>query len=175
MKTTLNEIRRHSPCYSSWVNLLKHLGKTKPDGTPLSLLTILESNGFQDTLWCLRAVKGHDRTIKRYLLWCADRLRDLADTETIEILDRTIDFVDGRASPPDLDSNYRVRADRAIYNACLACVYDWSDVRAPYVVSVCANAAQGPTASELTAQAEELRRVIQATDNNQDPYPKDPT
>ena len=31
MKTTLNEIRTHSPCQDGWENLLTHLGKTKAD------------------------------------------------------------------------------------------------------------------------------------------------
>lgn len=41
--------------------LLEFLGKTGPDDDRLSLLTILESNGFEDAVWCLRAVDGYDR------------------------------------------------------------------------------------------------------------------
>ena len=64
MKTTLNKIRAHSPCTSGWAQLLAHLGKTKADNEPLSIITILESNGLDDALWCLRAVEGHDREIR---------------------------------------------------------------------------------------------------------------
>jgi hypothetical protein len=58
MKTTLNKIKHQSPCQDGWVKLLKHLGKTEADDEPLSLITILDSNGLDDALWCLRAVDG---------------------------------------------------------------------------------------------------------------------
>ena len=51
MNTTLNLIRSHRPCPEGWEKLLGHLGKTKADDEPLSLATILESNGIDDALW----------------------------------------------------------------------------------------------------------------------------
>jgi hypothetical protein len=71
MKTTLNKIWAHSPCDDGWEKLIKYLGKSEPDDTPLSLLTVLESNGLDDTLWALRAVDGHDRKIRMYACKCA--------------------------------------------------------------------------------------------------------
>ena len=68
---TLNRIRDHSPCESGWIKLLKHLAKTTADDAPLSLLTVLESNGLDDALWCLRAVKGHEKEIRRFACQCA--------------------------------------------------------------------------------------------------------
>ena len=65
MKTTLNQIRKHSPCKSGWEKLLKHLGKTKADDEPLDILTILESNGLDDALWCLPTIEGHDVAIRK--------------------------------------------------------------------------------------------------------------
>ncbi len=65
MKTTLEAIRGHSPCKEGWEKLLNYLGKTKADNAPLDLLTVLESNGLGDTLWCLRAVEGHEEAIRR--------------------------------------------------------------------------------------------------------------
>ena len=53
--TTLSEIRAQGPCEDGWQKLMKHLGKTKADDAPLELLTILDSNGLDDALWCLRA------------------------------------------------------------------------------------------------------------------------
>ena len=58
MYTTLNAIREHQPCKDGWETLLEYLGKTKPDDEPLSLLTVLESNGLNHALWCFRAVDG---------------------------------------------------------------------------------------------------------------------
>ena len=59
--TTLNKIKEKSPCISGWNTLLKHLNKTKADDEPLSFLTILESNGIDDTLWCCRAAPEYDK------------------------------------------------------------------------------------------------------------------
>ena len=70
-KVTLNRIRAHSPCESGWVKLLNHLGKTRADDKQLSLLTVLESNGLDDALWCLRAVDGHEKEIRRFACDCA--------------------------------------------------------------------------------------------------------
>jgi hypothetical protein len=53
--TTLKRIRVHNPCGNGWVKLLKALNKDKPDDEPLPMTTILDVNGFDDTLWCLRA------------------------------------------------------------------------------------------------------------------------
>jgi hypothetical protein len=72
-KTTLNEIRAEKPCRDGWEKLLAHLGKTKADDEPLELLTILESNGFDDALWCLR-VKSLDRLSRHFQAWCADQV-----------------------------------------------------------------------------------------------------
>ena len=53
--TTLNRIREHHPCEEGWKKLLRHLGKTSADDEPLPFSIILESNGFDDALWCCRA------------------------------------------------------------------------------------------------------------------------
>ena len=55
LTTTLNRIREHSPCTDGWKKLNKYLGSEYGEGTPINLLTILDSNGVQDMLWCLRA------------------------------------------------------------------------------------------------------------------------
>jgi hypothetical protein len=65
MKTTLNKIRQHKPCKKGWETLLASLGKTKADDEPLDLLNILESNGLDDALWCLRTVEGQDQKIRK--------------------------------------------------------------------------------------------------------------
>ena len=78
--TTLNEIREHAPCREGWEKLLGHLGKTKADDEPLHLLTILESNGLDDALWCLRA-KSLDRLSRHFQAWCAEQVLHLFEVE----------------------------------------------------------------------------------------------
>ena len=68
--TTLNKIREHRPCQDGWPKLLKNLGKTVADDEPVALTTILDSNGLDDALWCLRAVDGHDREIRLFAVAC---------------------------------------------------------------------------------------------------------
>ena len=78
MQTTLNKIRSHSPCESGWVKLLKNLGKTQADDEPLDFLTIIESNGLDDALWCLKAAPIEwQSNIRMYTVWCAKQIEHL--------------------------------------------------------------------------------------------------
>src|SRR6185503_3979478 len=81
MKTTLNQIREHSPCEEGWKKLLKSLNKTKADDEPVSIVQVLDSNGLDDALWCLRAVKGCDREIRLFAVWCARQVEHLMEDE----------------------------------------------------------------------------------------------
>jgi hypothetical protein len=78
--TTLNEIRAHSPCTGGWEKLLRRLGKTQADDEPLPLLTILESNGLDDALWCLRA-ESLDRLSRHFQAWCAEQVLHIFEAE----------------------------------------------------------------------------------------------
>jgi hypothetical protein len=72
MITTLNKIKSHSPCDDGWEKLLNHLGKTKADNEPLSIATIIQSNGIRDAVWALRAVEGKDKEIRLFAADCAE-------------------------------------------------------------------------------------------------------
>jgi hypothetical protein len=72
MQTTLNKIKKHSPCKDGWEKLLNHLNKTQSDDEPLELRTILESNGLNDTIWAMRAVEGKDKEIRLFAADCAE-------------------------------------------------------------------------------------------------------
>jgi len=103
MKTTLNKIRACAPCAEGWKKLLKHLGKRKADDEPLNIKTILESNGLDDALWCLRAVDGKDKEIRLYAVWCAQQVQHLmADQRSLDALDVAESFANGLASKEDL-------------------------------------------------------------------------
>lgn len=78
--TTLNEIRAAHPCRDGWTKLLRHLGKTQADDEPLPLLTILESNGLDDAIWCLR-VPSLERLSRHFQAWCADQVLHLFEAE----------------------------------------------------------------------------------------------
>lgn len=99
MLTTLNQIRACSPCKSGWTKLLAHLGKTSADDAPLSIITVLDSNGLDDALWCLQAVKGRDREIRLYAVWCARQVQHLmTDPRSLAALDVAERFANGEAT-----------------------------------------------------------------------------
>ena len=101
--TTLNKIREHSPCAEGWAKLLLHLGKTGPDDEPLALTTILESNGLDDAIWCLRACDGIDRQTRLYAVWCARQVQHLmTDERSIAALDVAERFANGLATDEEL-------------------------------------------------------------------------
>jgi membrane protein involved in colicin uptake len=102
--TSLNAIREHKPCTKGWTKLLKHLKKTQADDEELNLLTVLESNGLDDALWCLRAVKGQDKAIRLYAVWCARQVQHLMkDQRSLDALDMAEKFAKGEATEQELE------------------------------------------------------------------------
>ena len=70
--TTLNKIRQHSPCESSWIKLLESLNKTKADDDPLSMVYILDTLGMEDCLWAMRSLPEYDREWRLLACVCAE-------------------------------------------------------------------------------------------------------
>ena len=121
MHTTLRKIRSHSPCADGWAKLLRHLGKTEADDEPLPITMILDSNGLDDALWCLRAVDGHDREIRLYAVWCARQVQHLmTDPRSLAALDVAERFANGEASADELDAALAAARDAARDAACYA-------------------------------------------------------
>nr|MBP6777298.1 hypothetical protein [Piscinibacter sp.] len=112
--TTLNAIRAHSPCEGGWRKLLAHLGKTKADDEPLPLTTILDSNGLDDALWCLRTMPQHDKHWRLFAVWCARRVQHLMkDQRSIAALDVAERHAHGMASDSELDAAWAAARDAA--------------------------------------------------------------
>ncbi len=103
MKTTLNAIRAHSPCADGWSKLLRHLNKTQADDEPLPLRVILDSNGLDDALWCLRAVPNCDREARLFAVWCARQVQHvMTDPRSIAALDIAERHANGDATDAEL-------------------------------------------------------------------------
>ena len=114
MITTLKAIRAKGPCAYGWKKLLAHLGKTGPDDEPLQIITILEANGLDDALWCLRAVEGHDREIRMFAVWCARQVLHLmSDTRSLQALDVSERFANGSATSEELSASRAAAWDAA--------------------------------------------------------------
>ena len=103
MKTTLNAIRSHNPCTDGWKKLLQHLSKTEADDEPLSIKTILNSNGLDDALWCLRAVEGHNKDIRLLAVAYARQVQHLmTDPRSLAALDVAERYAHGQATNDEL-------------------------------------------------------------------------
>ena len=161
MRTTLNKIRKHHPCKDGWEKLLRFLDKTQPDDEPLLLETILDANGLDDALWCLRAVEGHDREMRLYAVWCARQVQHLMNNpRSVAALDVAERYARGQASAEELS------AARSAADAGEAAAAWWA------AASAAAEAAAAEAAA-WEAQAAEFRRVCREIDAGRDPYPKE--
>ena len=97
--TTLNNIRAYGPCEAGWAKLLRNLDKTAADDDALPLVAVLDSNGLNDTLWCLRAVPEHDREWRLFAIWCARRVQHLmTDPRSLAALDVAERYASGDAT-----------------------------------------------------------------------------
>ena len=124
MKTTLNKIRAHHPCADGYAKLCKFLGKTHADDDEIDLLTILESNGLDDALWCLRAVDGFDREKRLYAVWCARQVEHLNTDPRVKACNDTAErFANGAATAEDLAAA-RAAAGDAAWDAARAAAWD---------------------------------------------------
>ena len=120
MKTTLNKIRACSPCTEGWTKLLKNLGKTHADDEPLAITTILDSNGLEDALWCLRAVDGYQREIRLYAVDCARSVQHLMnDARSIAALDVAERHANGLATDSELAAAGAAAMDAAAMDAAM--------------------------------------------------------
>ena len=176
METTLNKIREHSPCAHGWKKLLTHLGKTEADDEPLSLLTILDSNGVDDALWCLRAVEGRDREIRLFAVWCARQAQHLTgDHRIVDALDVVERYANGEATAAELAAagdtardaaRAAVRAARAaaydVAGTAAACAAAW-DAEAAARAAACAAAGDAACAVAAAAWAAARAAAAEAT------------
>lgn len=145
MKTTLNAIRRHKPCTAGWKRLLTHLGKTGADDEPLAITTLLDSNGLDDALWCLRAVDGHQREMRLYAVWCARQVQHpMTDARSLAALDVAGRYANGAATDEELAAAW------AAAGAARAAAWD----------------------AARASQTTELRRICACIEQGTDPYPQ---
>jgi hypothetical protein len=103
MKTTLKKIKANDPCKPGWNKLLAALDKTEADDEPIELSFILQSNGFNDTLWVLRAVDGYEKEMRLFAVFCARQVQHLmTDERSINAIDVAERYANGEATELDL-------------------------------------------------------------------------
>jgi len=181
--TTLNAIREQSPYANEWAKLLKYLGKTQADNEPLPFVTILDSNGLDDALWCTRAAPEHNKIWRLYAVWCARQVQHLlTDPCSVAALDVVERHAHGLATDKELAA-----AEHAALNVASAAWATASAARAPawaaanaaraVARSAAANAARSAAVANATsaaawdaamaaaedAQVAEFRRIVMET------------
>ena len=103
--TTLNKIKEYNSREVGWETLLRYLGKTKADNDPLAFLTILESNGFNDALWCMRSAPEYEKEWRLFAVWCARQVQHLmTDERSIAALDVAEKYTNGEATKDELNA-----------------------------------------------------------------------
>lgn len=186
MNTTLRKIRAAGPCGMrlddgkrvGYLKLRHYLGKGYGDDTPIDIATILDSNGLDDALWCLRAVDGRAREMRLYAVWCARQVQHLmADQRSINALDVAVRHANGTATDDELAAARddalaaalaAARDDDARESArASAWAASWEDASE----SARAAARDDARESARAVQAKELRRVCDCISAGQNPYP----
>lgn len=115
--TTLKCIWECGPCRKGWERLLKYFGKTKADDEPLSLLTILESNGLDDAVWALRAIDDCPE-IRLFAVRCVRQVQHLlTDQRSIDALDVAERYALGEATKAELDAAREAASDAVATDA----------------------------------------------------------
>ena len=156
MFTTLNKIREQGPCIDGWERLLRSLGKTKADDEPLSLLTVLDSNGLDDTLWCFRAVDGFAKEKQLFAVWCARQVQHLlTDPRSLVALDVAERFALGAATLAELDAAWD--AAQAAWDAARYAAWDAAQAAQDAARYAAWDAAQSD------AQEAQLRKLLEET------------
>ena len=194
MQTTLRKTRAAGPCGMrledgqrvGYLKLRHNLGKGHGDDTPVDIATILDSNGLDDALWCLRAVDGHAREMRLYAVWCARQVQSqMEDQRSLTALDVAERHANGAASNDELaaaraaaydayDAAHAARAaaDAAIYAAAHAAAHAahaaWAAAHAAIYDAAHAAAYAG---ASRASQAAELQRICAEIAAGRDPYP----
>lgn len=172
--TSLNRIRMHSPCSSGWSKLLAYLGKTKADAEPLPLVAVLDSNGLDDALWCLRVELQHASIWRLLAVHYARQVRHLMKgARQIQALDVAESYARGQASDVELYNAWVVSradalnsADDAACHSAQSSVCDAVASAAQYASRAAArNAATATEESAVWAaarikQAKDLRTIL---------------
>lgn len=171
--TTLNRICAWCPCPEGWEEGLTAAGKSEPDDDPVSYEEILDAVGLESALWCCRAEPQYEIFWRRYAIWCARKVQDLAgDARSIAALDTADRYVDGEATEEELATSMAAARDsvsgadsgswlarEAAWRA--AMLPAWSAANSSWIATrVAAEAGLGAIESAQSAQSEAFRQLV---------------
>jgi hypothetical protein len=165
--TTLEAIRQHHPCRERWAVLLRALGKTRADDEPVALATVLERNGLDDALWCLRTVpEEHARWRRLAVAYARDVQHLMSEPRSLAALDLAERHAAGAATDDELaaaSAAARAAARDAAWAAASAAA--WAAARdAAWAAAGAARAAAGAAVWDAAVQRQTvlLREALDA-------------
>jgi len=137
--TTLRRLRQASACKYRYAHLRKNLGKDYGDDTPIDIISILDINGLDDTLWVPISALTGENLKRRYRLFavacCQNVLHLMDDTRSINAVKVAHLYAHGEASIEELAAARAAAWDAAV-SAALDAAVDaalgsaWSAARA---------------------------------------------
>ena len=112
---TLKQLRENKACIDGYNRLVCHLkgaeyvGKSSyirfKHDSDISLLTILENNGLDDALWCLRCNSELDRDARLFAVWCARQVEHLTNDVRVKNCNDVAErFANGSATKDELEA-----------------------------------------------------------------------
>jgi hypothetical protein len=153
---TLNKIRACDPCEDGWKTLLKSKGVSADYDAEFPLTDVIESNGLDDTLWCMRCLPEYNRLWHKYAVWCARQIKHLmVDQQSQYALGVADRHADGMATDAELAAASAASAARAAWDAARAdaSAAVWAAVWAARDAELAAASAELAAASAASAAA----------------------
>ncbi len=164
LTTTFNLLREKGACTEGYRKLAKHLVSVEAFGEDkeINLLTILDSNGFDDAVWCLRATVQDSDVIKRLI--AADFAESVlhifeskrpGDDRPRKAIQAARDFANGLITD---EERQKARASAASDAAAYAAASASDAASAAYAASAAAYAAAAAARKQKKEQLAEILR-----------------
>ena len=125
LQVTLKELRGDGVCIRGYNKLICALTGKEFDldrksyihcrrNKPIGIEFILDSNGFDDAMWALKAIPDIDRDCRHFAVWCARQVQHLMiDKRSTAALDVAERHADGLATDEELSAAWDAAVDAA--------------------------------------------------------------
>ena len=172
---TLKQLRDNKACIDGYNRLVCYLKGVKyvdkssyirfKHESDIPLLTILESNGLDDALWCLKCNSEWERDARLFAVWCARQVEHLTDDVRVKNCNDVSErFANGNATKDELEAA-RVAAREAAWVAAREAAREAARAAAWEAAWVAAGEAAGVAAREAARAAQKEMFILMC--NNQ--------
>jgi hypothetical protein len=170
LTTSLNLLKKVGACSDGLETLLKHIGQRYDPGTPINLLTILESNGVDHFFWSFRALEQDWKDARPILI---SIVTDIAESvlhifeEKYPADDRPRKAIEAAKTETDLEklqeaaaaAAFAARAEASAASAAWAAKYAASAAWAEYAKYAASDTEWATYAADAAAAAERRKQI----------------